>query len=168
MPQAFKIPQSVLVVIYTPALDVLLIRRADAQARGEIFWQSVTGSKDLPDEAWATTAAREVVEETGIDCRPATPLADQLQDWNLENIYAIYPRWLHRYAPGVTHNTERLFGLQVPVPLAVTLNPREHTAYQWLPYRDAADLCFSPSNAEAILTLPGIQQRMQSLTGVAT
>jgi dATP pyrophosphohydrolase len=38
----FKIPESVLVVIHTPALDVLLIRRADAAA----FWQSVTGSKD--------------------------------------------------------------------------------------------------------------------------
>jgi len=34
MPRAFKIPQSVLVVIHTRALDVLLIRRADV----EDFW----------------------------------------------------------------------------------------------------------------------------------
>jgi dATP pyrophosphohydrolase len=27
-------------------------------------------------------------------------------------------------------------------------------AFQWLPWRDAADRCFSPSNAEAILQLP--------------
>ena len=156
MTQNFKIPQSVLVVIHTQALDVLMIRRADAWEIGQVFWQSVTGSKDFEDEAWSITAAREVLEETGIDCQLGTPLAPHLQDWHLENIYAIYPRWLHRYAAGVTHNTERLFGLQVPTHVPVTLNPREHTAYQWLPYRDAADLCFSPSNAEAILSLPAL------------
>ena len=165
MHQAFKIPQSVLVVIYTPALDVLLIRRADAWEPGQAFWQSVTGSKDFEEEAWASTAAREVLEETGIDCQADTLLAPFLQDWNLENIYTIYPRWLYRYAAGVTHNTERLFGLQVPRPVPVTLNPREHTAYQWLPYREAADLCFSPSNAEAILALPSMARSALSVQG---
>jgi dihydroneopterin triphosphate diphosphatase len=146
----FKIPQSVLVVIFTPALDVLLIRRADSAD----FWQSVTGSKDHEDEPFRDTAIREVAEETGIHCASGTPLAHGLVDWGLENIYDIYPRWLHRYAPGVTHNTEHLFGLQVPAGTPVTLSPREHTAFQWLPYQAAADACFSPSNAEAILMLP--------------
>ncbi len=146
----FKIAQSVLVVIYTPALDVLLIKRADAQD----YWQSVTGSKDRLDETFDQTARREVLEETGIDCRSGLPLARQLQDWYLENIYEIYPRWRHRYAPGVLHNTEHLFGLQVPDGTPVCLSPREHTAYRWLPYRQAADACFSPSNAEACLMLP--------------
>ena len=154
MSEPFKIPQSVLVVIYTPQLDVLLIRRADAWEPGQDFWQSVTGSKDTEDEPWHITAAREVLEETGINCQPQSPLCAQLHDWHLENVYSIYPRWLHRYAPGVTHNTERLFGLQVPQRLAVTLHPREHTAYQWLHYSQASALCFSPSNAEAILNLP--------------
>ncbi len=163
MLQAFKIPQSVLVVIYTPTLDVLLIRRADALEAGEVFWQSVTGSKDAFDEGWATTAAREVLEETGMDCQPGSALAAYLQDWNLENTYTIYPRWLHRYAAGVSHNTERIFGLQVPERVPVTLNPREHTAYQWLPYSDAADLCFSPSNAEAILSLPAMVRGARSV-----
>lgn len=146
----FKIPESVLVVIYTPMLDVLLIRRADATD----FWQSVTGSKDTLEESFIDTAVREVVEETGIDCRPRTPLASGLRDWQLENVYDIYPRWQHRYAPGVTRNTEHLFGLQVPVATEVVLSPREHTAYQWLPYQQAAEACFSPSNAEACLMLP--------------
>lgn len=165
MPRTFKIPQSVLVVIYTPALDVLLIRRADAWDSSQMFWQSVTGSKDFEDEAWASTAAREVLEETGIDCQLGTPLASHLQDWNLENVYTIYPRWLHRYAVGVTHNTERLFGLQVPQQVPVRLSPREHTAYQWLPYHEAADLCFSPSNAEAILSLPAMVRAARSMLG---
>ena len=74
--------------------------------------------------------------------------------WALETVYDIYPRWQHRYAPGVTRNTEHVFGLCVPEGTAVKLNPREHTAWRWLPWRAAADACFSPSNAEAILLLP--------------
>lgn len=150
MAKAFKIPQSVLVVIHTPAREVLLIQRADAPD----FWQSVTGSKDDPDEDYRSTAAREVLEETGIDCRAGTALADSLVDWQLENVYEIYPRWRHRYAPGVTRNTEHLFGLAVPASTPVRLNPREHLAWRWLPWREAAQACFSPSNAEAILMLP--------------
>jgi dATP pyrophosphohydrolase len=95
-----------------------------------------------------------VFEETGIDCGPDTPLANSLLDWQLENVYDIYPRWQHRYAPGVTRNTEHLFGLKVPTGTPVRLSPREHTDYQWLPYRQAAEACFSPSNAEACLMLP--------------
>jgi dATP pyrophosphohydrolase len=145
MSRPFKIPQSVLVVIHTPALEVLLINRADAPE----FWQSVTGAKDRIDESFEETAVREVLEETGIDARQG-----MLSDWGLENVYDIYPRWLHRYSPGVTRNTEHVFGLCVPEGTAVRLNPREHTGYRCLPWRTAADACFSPSNAEAILLLP--------------
>ena len=142
----YTIPESVLVVIYTPRGDVLLIRRADAGT-----WQSVTGSKDQAHESWAATAVREVQEETGInalhpDCH--------LQDWLLENVYDIYPAWRWRYHPEVSRNTERVFGLRVPEQTPVTLSPTEHTEWQWLPWQAAADHCFSASNAEAILMLP--------------
>ncbi len=150
MQRPFKIPESVLVVIHTPQLEVLLINRADADG----FWQSVTGSKDEVGEPLEQTAIREVFEETGIDCRPGTSLFAGLRDWGLENVYEIYPRWRHRYAAEVTHNTEHVFGLCVPPATPVTLDPREHTGYRWLPWREAADACFSPSNAEAILLLP--------------
>ena len=149
MSRAVKIPQSVLVVIHTAALDVLLIKRADALD----FWQSVTGSKDDLQEPFAVTAGREVFEETGIDCRACAPPGLQLLDWHLENVYEIYPRWRHRYAAGVTRNTEHLFSLQVANGIPVILNPREHSAYRWLHWREAAEACFSPSNAEAILML---------------
>jgi len=145
-----KIPESVLVVIHTPDLQVLLIERADQPG----FWQSVTGSKDALDEPSRDTAAREVAEETGIVVGgPGIP-AQSLRDWGLRNVYEIYPIWRHRYAPGVTHNTEHVFGLSVPPGTAVTLNPREHLQHVWLPWREAADRCFSPSNAEAVLQLP--------------
>ncbi len=145
----FKLPLSVLVVIYTPAREVLLIRRADHAE----FWQSVTGSMDPEDTSLAHTAAREVAEETGIAVEPQA-----LQDWGLVNHYDIYPAWRHRYAPGVTRNTEHVFGLCMPAALPVSLSPAEHTAWRWLDWRAAADLCFSPSNAEAILQLPEFMQ----------
>jgi dATP pyrophosphohydrolase len=146
LPAIFKIPESVLVVIYTPDKDVLLIKRADWGT-----WQSVTGSKDHIQEGWLETAIREVQEETGIDARHPNC---HLQDWQLENVYDIYPAWRWRYAPGVSRNTERVFGLCVPQRIPVVLSPREHTEAQWLPWHAAADQCFSPSNAEAILMLP--------------
>ena len=149
-----KIPESVLVVIYTPALDVLLIERADQPG----FWQSVTGSKDFADEPLIETCIREVAEETGIvisasALSPGVPRS-ALRDWGLRNVYEIYPVWRHRYAPGVTHNTEHVFGLCVPAGTPVILSPREHLQHAWLPFREAADRCFSPSNAEALLHLP--------------
>lgn len=157
MTRPYKIPESVLVVIHTADLEVLLIERADKQG----YWQSVTGSKDSLDEPLIETATREVFEETGIviaddvdgtgqNCVPRR----NLTDWHLSNIYEIYPVWRHRYAPGVTKNTEHVFGLLVPRDSQITLAPREHVDYVWLPYREAADKCFSPSNAEAVLQLP--------------
>lgn len=138
-----KIPVSTLVVIHTPKLEVLLLERADRPG----YWQSVTGSRhdgeDLRD-----TAIREVEEETGIDARRY-----RLEAWNLQNVYEIYPVWRHRYPEGVTHNTEHVFGLEVPEPLPVRLAPREHLAAQWLTWREAAERVFSWSNRKAILML---------------
>jgi len=149
-PRAYKIPESVLVVIHTPELEVLMMERADRPG----FWQCVTGSKDAVEEALCETARREVQEETGIVVGSAALPLSALRDWALANVYEIYPVWRHRYAPGVTHNTEHVFGLTVPAGTPVQLAPREHLQYRWLPWREAADLCFSPSNAEAILQLP--------------
>lgn len=148
---AFKIPESVLVVIHRSDGQVLLLRRTAPAPEGGDFWQSVTGSKDHADESWRETALREVREETGIDAQAPGCL---LQDWGLENVYTIYPAWQHRYAPGVWHNRERVFGLRIPSYTGVLLNPREHTASAWHDWRDAAQRCYSPSNAEAILLLP--------------
>lgn len=158
MTQIYKIPESVLVVIHTDDLQVLLLERADRPG----FWQSVTGSRDTPEESLHETAVREVREETGIVIAtsndalapPQTVAADCLRDWHLSNVYEIYPVWRHRYAPGVTRNTEHVFGLRVPRSIPVQLAPREHLDMIWLPYREAADRCFSASNAEAILQLP--------------
>ena len=140
-----KIPVSTLIVVHTPDLRVLLIERADARG----YWQSVTGSQE-PGETLAATATRELREETGIDA----VRYGGVRDWQMSNVYEIYPRWRHRYANGVTHNTEHVFGLEVPEPVAVVLEPREHRAFAWLPYEEAAAKCFSWSNRDAILRLP--------------
>jgi len=142
--KSYKNPRSALVVIHTADGEVLLIERADHPG----YWQSVTGSQDA-GETLVQTAIREVFEETGID---ATKYA--LTDWGKQNTYEIYPIWRHRYAPGITHNTESVFGLLLPGRIAVTLSAREHLQHVWLSLDKAAALCFSHTNREAILDLP--------------
>ena len=139
-----KLPVSVLVVVHTAELEVLLLERTSRAG----FWQSVTGSVDRMDEPLADAAAREVREETGIEARQGA-----LERWPAVNTFEIYVRWRHRFAPGVTHNTEHVFGLSLPRALPVTLARDEHVAFKWLPWREAAGQCFSWSNRDAIVML---------------
>ena len=139
-----KLPRSVLVVVHTASLEVLLLERASRAG----FWQSVTGSLDRMDEPLAVAAARELAEETGIDAAMG-----RLARWPVANTFEIYARWRHRFAPGVTHNTEHVFGLALAGRPPVRVSPQEHTAFAWLPWREAAQKCFSWSNHDAILML---------------
>jgi dATP pyrophosphohydrolase len=141
----YKQPVSVLVLVHTQDLRVLLLERADFPEH----WQSVTGSRE-PDEPLAATAARELAEETGIDADAFGGVVD----WQLSNDFEIFEQWRHRYPPGTLHNTEHVFGLEVPAPLEVRLNPREHLRHAWLPWTEAAQRCFSWTNRDAILALP--------------
>lgn len=148
----YKQPVSVLVIVHTADLHVLLLERADFPDH----WQSVTGSSD-ENESLAATARRELLEETEID---ADAFGGPV-DWHLTQEYAIFPQWRHRYAPGTTHNTEHVFSLDVREPVPVRLSAREHLRHVWLPWRAAADRCFSWSNRDAILALPDRAQAMR-------
>jgi len=141
---SYKLPVSVLVVVHTAALEVLLMERAARPG----FWQSVTGSLDRLDEPLEQAAARELKEETGIDVAHG-----KLVRWDVTNTFEIYATWRHRFAPGVTHNTEHVFGFKLPARMPVILSREEHTAFEWLPWREAADKCFSWSNRDAIRML---------------
>jgi dATP pyrophosphohydrolase len=145
MPKPQKIPVSTLIIIHDSDLHVLLLERADFPDH----WQSVTGSQER-GELLTETAARELREETGIIAVQFGGVAD----WRLSNVYEIFLQWRHRYPPGTTHNMEHVFGLQVPARLPVQLAPDEHVSWAWLPWREAAEKCFSWSNREAILQLP--------------
>lgn len=145
---AYKKPVSVLVVIYTADLQVLLLERADHPG----YWQSVTGSQD-EGETLFDTATREVKEETGLDAENF-----ELTDWHIQNQYEIFQEWRWRYPPGVTHNTEHVFGLKVPGDIPITIAAREHLNSIWLPWQEAAGKVFSWSNAQAIRRLGSNQQ----------
>jgi dATP pyrophosphohydrolase len=141
-PMAFKLPESVLVVVHTAALEVLLIERAANPG----FWQSVTGSREPDDPDLEATARRELLEETGLS-------AGTLTDWRLTNRYEIWSQWRARYAPDVTHNVEHVFGFRVPQITVAALDPSEHTAQLWLPWQRAMEKVFSPTNRDAIRQL---------------
>jgi dATP pyrophosphohydrolase len=145
----YKIPVSVLVIIHTPDMRILLLERADHPG----YWQSVTGSQN-PDESLRQTAVREVAEETGLDAGRY-----ELTDWGIQNEYEIYEEWRWRYAPEVTRNTEHVFGLRLPEAIPVIVSPREHLGFAWLPWQEAAEKVFSPSNADAIQRLAAVEGR---------
>ncbi len=142
-----KIPESVLVIIHTASLEVLLLERADHPG----FWQSVTGSRDSYQEPLIETARRELYEETGLVAGEGA--VSSIVDWQLQQVYEIYPHWRHRYPEGVTQNTEHVFSVCISKQSDITLSPREHLGFQWLPWQAAAERCFSWTNATAIQEL---------------
>lgn len=129
-------------------MQVLLLHRKDRKD----FWQSVTGSIELNESPYEA-AMREVKEETSID-----PAIYPLQDWKLSNAYEIYSHWRYRYAPGVTHNIEHIFGLEVPKHITIKLSPTEHIDYQWFNINAAKEKVFSWTNRFAIEKLDEIKQ----------
>jgi dihydroneopterin triphosphate diphosphatase len=139
----FKTPISALVLIHTPDLQVMIMERADKPG----FWQSVTGSVEGLESPYQA-AIREVKEETGLNA-----LDFDFQDWHASNVYEIYPHWRHRYAPGVTENIEHLFALSLPSPMPIILAPDEHTRYEWVDWREAAQRVFSWTNVDALIRL---------------
>jgi dATP pyrophosphohydrolase len=145
----YKIPVSVLVLVYTPDLEVLLLERADRPG----FWQSVTGSQET-GETLEQTAIRELREETGLDANRY-----RLEDWRVSNQFEIYKHWRGRYAPGVTRNTEHVFGLRVPEAVPIRLAPREHLQFEWVSRDHAIDKVFSWTNADALRALPEFAAR---------
>ena len=153
----YKIPVSVLVVVYSADGQFLLLERAAHPG----YWQSVTGSQEA-GETLVATAIRELQEETGLVTDGVGCLSDSVQAQLRPNIlvdhqqsieYEIFPEWRHRYAPGVTTNTEHYFSIRLPQTVPVKLASDEHSAYQWLDGRSAIDRCFSPSNQAAISDL---------------
>lgn len=140
----FKQPRSIQVVIFerrTTAIGYLLLKRIASHGG---FWQSVTGSLEA-DETHTQAAVREVWEETGILSTP-----DNLIDLGLTNTFEIAPQWRKRYAPGVTHNEEICFALEVSEVEEIRLDRLEHDEFLWVGYDRAMEMLFWESNKRAL------------------
>lgn len=147
MQKKIKRPESVLVLLHDGEGLALMMERADRTG----FWQSVTGSLEQGETPFAA-ALREVREETGIVLQE-----HQLNDWQCNTLYEIFPHWRHRYAGGVTHNREHWFSAKIETACVPQLS--EHTAYRWLTLQEAAQIAFSPSNAQALLRLADLLKK---------
>jgi len=142
-PQAYKRPESVLVVVFTRGGEFLLLRRT----RPNDFWQSVTGSLKA-GEGIRAAAARELREETGLRVSPSG-----LIDLRHSERFSILPAWRSRYAPGAHYNREHWFALALPGRRLVELDRQEHLEYRWLTAAQAAFRATSWTNRNAILWL---------------
>jgi dATP pyrophosphohydrolase len=140
----YKRPESVLVVVYTRAGKVLMLRRADHPE----FWQSITGSMEWQDAAPLAAAVRELCEETGIEVSPQA-----LRDWRITRQFEIFPQWRHKYAPGVRYNTEHCFSLELPDESDINVSPTEHSEYAWVTFAEAVERVFSWTNRDALRAL---------------
>jgi dATP pyrophosphohydrolase len=135
----------VLIVIHTASGEFLLIERL----RPAGFWQSVTGSLEWGEHPEAA-ARREVMEETCI-------ATGTLVNLHWTQTYAISPDFGRGrvYPPGVTHNLEHAFALELPARVPVILSPTEHLQHRWLGATDAEAQVSSESNRAVIARLSG-------------
>ncbi len=135
----YKRPESVLVLVYNNAGEVLLMRRT----KPADFIQSVTGGLAWGESA-VQAARRELREETGIEA------GNGLVNLHRQVSFPIKPAWRSRYGPSAQNNREHWFALRLPGRRLVRLNSREHSEYFWLPWPEAARLVTSWTNRDAI------------------
>jgi dATP pyrophosphohydrolase len=151
----FKQPRSIQVVVFanSPLGDrYLLLRRVASHGA---FWQSVTGSLE-GDETHRQAAVREVLEETGVISQE-----EELIELGLVNNFQIAPQWLKKYAPGITHNEEVCFALEIteqPV-RPVRIDTNEHDAYAWEGYDRAMEMLYWESNKRALAATRLLSER---------
>ncbi len=138
----YRRPLSVLVVVHTADREVLLLQRSNPFP----FWQSVTGSLQ-PDETHREAACRELFEETGLRDE------GELEYTGVSRQFAIDPRWLSRFAPGVVENVEFEYRYRVQRVIDIRTSDEEHSAHRWLPLPEAIDLVWSWTNRAALCHL---------------
>jgi len=142
VPNRYRRPESVLVVVHSDDAQALLLKRG----KPFDFWQSVTGSLQA-GESHEQAAVRELCEETGFTDEGI------LEFTGVSRQFAIDPRWRKRFAPGIVENVEFEWRYRVPQPMDIRIDGKEHTEYRWLPIEEAIDTVWSWTNRDALRSL---------------
>ena len=137
-----------MVVVYTAAGETLLLERLQP-----VFWQSVTGSLEWPNETSEDAARREVYEETGIEA------AAGWIDWKISRYFPILSAYRSRFAPGTRVNQEHMFSLELPESCPVSLMWEEHRDSEWLPMTKGRDRVWSWANRAALDQVAALRAR---------
>lgn len=118
--------------LLSPDEQVLLLEVPGREGKHDAFWQPITGGIEH-DEIPVQAALREIAEETGL----------QLGHSDLTQVTSEHTVVI---SPGLTIS-KTLFIAQIP-DTRITINPQEHSDYQWIQSDAVADALFWDSNRD--------------------
>jgi lipoyl(octanoyl) transferase len=130
-----RLPYEVFVLVRRGE-EFLVLHRSPKQGA---YWHCVAGGLE-PGETSAEAAARELLEETGLDV-PLVDL-DRRYEYALEG-------WEPRYEPGAGRITVECFLAEAPRGWEPNLD-REHDDYRWCRVEKAVELLFWPEPRELL------------------
>ena len=130
-----RLPYEVFVVVRRGG-EYLVLHRSPRQGA---YWHCVAGALE-PGETCAEAAARELLEETGLE----TPLVDLGRRFE----YAL-EEWEHRYRRGADRITVDCFLAEAPAGWEPRLD-WEHDEYRWCDLHEACTLLFWPEPREVL------------------
>ena len=124
-------------------LEFLVIKRVPHDGG---FWQAVTGTIDPGEEA-SETLRRELKEEAGIIDPLHISVCLEEYNWRMEE-------------KDLT-GRDQVFAVEVSNDTEITIDPKEHSEFKWLPLQDAVSLLKYDGNKNSMILVAGYAANLQ-------